>query len=308
MRSKFIFIVALLCVLTSGFVFAQVYTGGTISLNLSIAETVPPENPKSNPSKILNASVNQQNDTIQGEFEQQLQRLRAFRETGSLEELLNEGNKIEKQWGKSGGESYGRLMLEFLGALTHSRYTNDRVQELSQDYATQSLKKADTFDLEIEWRLLSFLRYPHSEKDKIAIRQRAERVKLWLHIVYRLKREKDENFDPNDLPTLNVTPPRGNIRIAGMSPEAIKDPKLRAEYEAALKANAKKLEYYNKQYILRRDEEFIVKDAVKYISKMYSLPPKNLNELQGLLNNFNVSNNLKERIEAEIQLLTDNKR
>ncbi|MGB7068423.1 MAG: hypothetical protein WBD22_02930 [Pyrinomonadaceae bacterium] len=295
---------ATVCVLTAGVLLAQSYSRETISLNFFSAKTVSYQSPKLSGNETSNPTTDQQNN-LKDDFERQLQRLRSFREKGTLKELLNEGKLIERQWGESGGESYGKLILEFLGILTHSRYISDEVIDMSQNYVVQTLKKADTFGLTTEWKLLWFLRYPFSEKDKIELQQRREGTKLWLHLLRRLEVEKDENFDPDDLPSLNVVPPAGvRVRFAGMSPEAIKDPKLRAEYEAAIVANAKKLEYHNQQSDLRRDEESILRNAIDYIANAYSVPPKNFEEFQEILNNSKVSNDLKKEIETKIQLLT----
>ncbi|MGB7068425.1 MAG: hypothetical protein WBD22_02940 [Pyrinomonadaceae bacterium] len=307
MKSRFTMVkVILLFLLVTGFSFPQYYSGKVFEQkNFLVARTFSETLKQNLDGK---ESAIQRCDTLQNEFQQELCRLKYFREKGSLNELINEGNRIEQKFGTSGGESYGKLFLEFLSILTSSRYrsTDDIALHLSQGYAVQAFKKSNTFDLETEWRLLMYLRYSLSEIElnDTQIQERRERVRLWLHALHRLEVEKDENFDPDDVPSLNVAPPTGvRVGFAGMSPEAIKDPKLRAEYEAAIEANAKKAEYRAGQFRLRQNENFIVKNAVKYISKVYSISPKNLGELQELLNDSRVSDDLKREIETKIQLL-----
>lgn len=307
MKSKFIWIkiVLLFGVLATGFLFAasldnkKETVAQMLSATLAFAETPTP--PKSDKQiEYPNPQAKQQD-----KFQQDLLNLRNYRSSGMLEDLIAERNKIEQEWGQSGGEAYGKLSLEFLGVLTSTRYrsADDKALNLSQEYAIQALKKADTFELETEWHLLLYLRYPVAETalNDLQMRERRDGVKLWLHALRRLETEKDEKFDPKDLPVLNVTPPEGaRVRFSGMSPESIEDPKLRAEYEKAIEANAKKIVYYNKQYRLRQDEDFILKNAVKYISKFYSRQPVNSEELEGLLNEFKIAEDIKKSIKTEI--------
>jgi hypothetical protein len=177
--------------------------------------------------------------------------------------------------------------------------------ELSRNFAAQALKKADTFDLEYEWKLLSFLGgvdYPSDKLNDNLIQKRRERVKLWLHAIHRLETSKDSNFNPDDLPQLNIAPPPSTGLPAGVSPEAIRDEKLRNEYEKAIAANTKKVKYYNKQSRLRIDENFFVnKIAVNYISTAYSKSPTNLTELDKLLDEYHIPENIRGMIKVQIQ-------
>ena len=94
----------------------------------------------------------------QDKFEKDLLKIKGFRNAGTFEELISEGDRVEKQWGNIGGNYYGELFVEFLGILSSNRYAgNNDVMEISRELASQSLKKANTFDLSIEWKLLLFL-------------------------------------------------------------------------------------------------------------------------------------------------------
>ena len=305
MKSRFITINAiLLFLLVTGFSFAQYYSGKTFEKKeISNNEF----SSKTNEQNLIRKEEGSQDcASLQDEFQEALCRLKCFREKGSLDELIIEWNKIEQDWSKLGGDSYGNLTLEFLSVLTSARFrsADDKALNLSQSYAIQTLKKADTFDFEIEWQLLIKLRYSISESklSDVQIQERRERVKLWLHLIHRLEVEKDKNFDPNDLPLLNVTPPEGvPVRFSGMSPDLIKDPQLRAEYEKAIEANAKKMKYYNHQYKLRQNEDFFVRYATKYISMVYSRPPIDLNELKNLLNEYQIPENMQKLIKEKLQ-------
>ncbi|HMS40445.1 MAG TPA: hypothetical protein PKE69_09480, partial [Pyrinomonadaceae bacterium] len=128
------------------------------SIAISQTETLP-SNQIDEQKKNANVQINQQD-----KYKEDLLRLQKFRLSGTLDDLLAEGNKIEKDWWKS-GESYGNLMLEFLGILTSKRYISDddKALNLSQNYVIQALRNADSFDFEIEWQFLIKLRYSLSE-------------------------------------------------------------------------------------------------------------------------------------------------
>lgn len=227
-------------------------------------------------------------------------RLKILRETGNLNDIIFEQKNIESKWGEVGGISYGLLYRDLLAALTTDKIikSNSRVLDLSQDFVQTALAHADSFDLETEWFLLMYLRYPTREielsNDEII--ERNSRVELWLHLLRRLEKEKDPEFDPNDLPTLNVTPPDGSNGIAGMSPESIQDPELRENYKKAIRANSVKTEYFSNQVRLRQNESSIIDNGIKYISLMYSQNPFNSTELRSLLEKYDISKALRNRI------------
>jgi hypothetical protein len=239
-------------------------------------------------------------------FRSTVTRLRVLSENGRFQDLIREGDTIHEKWGASGGERYGTLFLEFLRLLQSNRVAdaNSRALDLSQHYAVVALSRADSYDLETEWAMLRYLRYPVgvSTLEITQIEQRQTTVELWLHILHRLRSDKDEGFDPKNVGTINVEPPSGVNGFPGMSPEKIMDPTLRAEYEKAIDANAQKVKYYDYQLQLRKDEIAIVKDAVKYISKMYEQSLRNFDELNRLMSSYKISDDVKISIRKKIRL------
>lgn len=63
------------------------------------------------------------------------------------------------------------------------------------------------------------------------------------------------DFDLETQPALTVAPPPASGLPAGVAPESIKDPKVRAEYESELAANRARTEQYYLQSDLRRAEK-----------------------------------------------------
>src|SRR5699024_10405117 len=70
-------------------------------------------------SEVLSAQI------TQDEFQKEWAILQSFRNGGTLQELLTEGEKIEMQWGSLGGNQYGELSLEFLSVLSSNRFSTE---------------------------------------------------------------------------------------------------------------------------------------------------------------------------------------
>jgi len=102
-------------------------------------------------------------------------------------------------------------------------------------------------------------------------RQRRLRLDLWLRAIDKINRTIDQNFDVSDAPHRNVAPPVGADVSAGASPSAIKDPKLRKEYEEAVKANADKADRYRLQHLLRRLDKEWSRQMLIFVRSQYTL-------------------------------------
>lgn len=81
-----------------------------------------------------------------------------------------------------------------------------------------------------------------------------------------------------------------------MSPEEIKDPRLRAKYEAAIAENERKADEFRRQYRLRQLDSSFPRTAEKYLIQAYSKPPSNLHELRGLLNIYQIDKTSARKI------------
>ena len=107
----------------------------------------------------------------------------------------------------------------------------------------------------------------------------------------------DPDWDPNE----KLLSPSGvgammRLPRSGMSPESIKDPQLRAEYEAALEANQKKIERYTEQNRLHNWLKRFPRHAEPYIINAYSKAPFNLEELKQYLDKYIADEKTRKRI------------
>lgn len=210
---------------------------------------------------------------------------------GKLEKL---GQEIEKKWRATDVETYALLTYKVSATLGSLDFRTPRCHYLARSFAMRALEKADKFPLHVECQLLGYVQQRsdakgNTLKGKAWAVLRKKQANLWLHAWQRIEKTIDKNWDPKDLPSINVMLPPGVSGVAGMSPKHIKDPKLRAQYEAAIAANKKKNEEYGRQYRARRLKKYRIPRAERFIIRAYMEPPTGkaeLKELEALLQQY----------------------
>jgi len=145
----------------------------------------------------------------------------------------------------------------------------------------------------VTFQLLYHLASKPAAKEKDWPETRLQNAQMWLKTWNRLENEKDEQFNPANLPSINVSPPAKTGLPPGVSPDAIQDPQLKQEYLQALEKNRIIIEQYNHQYGLLQLEAPFKRVATGYLINSYSQPPANLEEIQKLLEIY-----LKDRKET----------
>ena len=89
----------------------------------------------------------------------------------------------------------------------------------------------------------------------------------------------DWKFDFSVVPVANVSPPRVTGLPGGISPDAIKDEKIRKEYEAAIESNRKYAELYSDQWQRKAYFESMLNRVNIYL-RTYLTPNERLVTLQ----------------------------
>ena len=95
---------------------------------------------------------------------------------------------------------------------------------------------------------------------------------------------------------MRVSPPFETGLCPGTPPSAIKDPKLRAQYEAAIAENKKKAQRVNKQLPLIAHGPAFKAHAEHVLIQLYSQPPTRNAELKRLLEAYVQDANARQRI------------
>ncbi|HEY0072242.1 MAG TPA: hypothetical protein VGE04_19955 [Chloroflexia bacterium] len=137
-----------------------------------------------------------------------------------------------------------------------------------------------TEQLEVAFQRL--LRIQAQSTARLTIEERQQQARLWLGVWRRLVDALDDDFDPADVPYLNLVPEGTGLR-SGVAASEIDDPELRAAYEAAIVENQRKADYYREQVELRQFAELFVPQAELVITAMYAGLPHLLHELEELL-------------------------
>lgn len=110
---------------------------------------------------------------------------------------------------------------------------------------------------------------------------RRETLQLWLALLALIDRNLDPNFNPKDLPSVSVIPPRsGKVAYPpGIDPQAIPDPQVRREYEAMLKQNQQHTVQYRLQTLLRRLDQSVSPKVERFIRMSYTTVPGDQREI-----------------------------
>lgn len=91
--------------------------------------------------------------------------------------------------------------------------------------------------------------------DQLSARRSSRVRALWQEIIRALDAEIVPEFDSAGLPSLNVAPPPESGLPAGVAPDSIADPAMRAAYKQALAENALRLQRYQYQRQLHEQME-----------------------------------------------------
>lgn len=253
---------------------------------------------------ILKSVAGQQTDSYtSSEQQRDFARIKALSKARDLKGLVKLANEIELKWSYD-PKTYSYMMVEICSSLASYDFKNDRQYILTHKYAKLALQKADQIPVENEIRLVQYLGgdaeyFTGQVKPEDWPGDRRERMQYWFHAWRRLNTEIDRNFNFNEPPLVNV--PAGPYP-SGIAPEAIKDPQLRARYEAAIQTNKQRIEAFNRQQLLKKLEEEFRKNLRTFAVTAYSKPPFDQAELMWYLNTYIADDQLRQGVLDEVQL------
>lgn len=200
-------------------------------------------------------------------------------------------NDIEKKWRHKNRVYYARLMLKICGPLSSGIFKERRQHELAREYALSALEMPNDIPLITELELIgsvmtNIIGTGVSKGEEFSKRRKKD-TSIRLHAWKRLINAIDPKWNPNEFMWGgNVPPPEATGLSPGVDPKAIKDAKLRKEYEDAIQCNKQKVKKHVEQSKLRRWIKKFPKRAEKYIVRMYSHPPFDIEELKKMLDGF----------------------
>lgn len=231
--------------------------------------------------------------------------LRESKRTDSFEQAARD---IHDSWFPVDKQAYGRLMAHTLKSWVSACKRSDEPVPTGQiqKYAalvlsTYNPAKPDNIDIDTQFALVSILheKYSYSKGKQSDEDWRLARRKghaRWLHVWRRLEKAIDKDWDSDDVPVENVPLPEGADGFAGMPPELIEDPGLRAAYEKAIRENQEKTRIRNEQLRLRSLKKRYAPILEKYLASMYSIAPFDNQELKQHLNAYGLDKKVEDRI------------
>lgn len=223
---------------------------------------------------------------------------KAAQNLGEYEKFADEiGNK----WVTKDIEAHARLMVKLCEPLASGTFNDRRQYALARKYALSALGKPNEIPLETELRLANYvtanLYLSTGARGKEWLDARKTDVEVRFHAWKRLADAIDPNWDQNEEIFMHPLPPKGlKSSDSGASPESIRDPELRAEYEKAITENNKKIERYNEQLDYHRKMKLFSKTTSHYAIYAYSAPPYNTDELNDLLKKYITDKSLNMKI------------
>ncbi|HEY7393090.1 MAG TPA: hypothetical protein VH640_31510 [Bryobacteraceae bacterium] len=137
--------------------------------------------------------------------------------------------------------------------------------------------------------------------ERIEARQQA--LTMWFTILAAIDKELDPNFNPDDAPPESVRPRSSGAAVypSGIDPNSIPDPEVRAEYEAALEENERKVERYRLQIRLRRIDPRATSDVERSLIRHYTTSAVDQDELDGLIKSAKLSGARQKQLKVLFQ-------
>jgi hypothetical protein len=240
------------------------------------------------------------------EYRQDQERIETMRKsfnpgpTNDIEIFEKFAEEIQKKWKAKDPEHYAKLMLEICGPISSGRFKTDNRSSIARKYALSALADPNKISIKTELELIGHVMT--TMITRIApdgqewAQQRKVDVEVRLHAWKRLIDTIDPNWDPNEV-LLSPNAVGSDMGLpSSIAPESVKDPKLRAEYEASLQKNREKSERYTEQYRLHDWLKRFPKRAEEYIIQAYSKPPFNVEELKQYLKEYIADDKTRAKI------------
>jgi hypothetical protein len=196
-------------------------------------------------------------------------------------------------------------MIYVCSEISNNGLNDQRARQQSEHFARVALSHSSMYLWEHESALVGALGYQRSSADVNAwLHERREKTEFWLHALRRLEKQTDPSFDINDRknqPSMKVYPPFETGLPPGTPLSAIKDPLLRAKYEAAIADNKRKAERVDQQLPLLLYGPSFKTRAEQWLIQAYSQPPARSAELKRLLDIYLRDDRTRQRILSEVE-------
>jgi hypothetical protein len=236
------------------------------------------------------------------ELQEDLAKVDSFLSTRNLDSLEAVVDRESTKWQKRNRQSFLTYLLKICSVLSSYDWSDESRQSLLLSrYAILAVTSGE-LPLQEYVQFVEFLTLDPIKVDEAIWKSLCLRkAQFFLEARRRLTASVDPTFSFDDRPELNVKTPPNSGMPNGISPESIKDPKLRSEYESAIARNSAKAQRYNDQYWLKKNTQRFSEEAERYLVNAYERPPADLPQLEGLLSEYVGNEAISNRIIAEVR-------
>jgi hypothetical protein len=249
-----------------------------------------------------------EDEAMLGQFSEAYQAITALGKAQNLSGLERMADDITETWQPRSMEYYGKLITYVCGVIGRdlreipSEVRVQHVRKLAlRALETYDPRKDDNISIESHYRLVADVQGGSYAKGSLTdeewAAERRAKAKRWMVPWDRTEAALDLHFDENkDLPVLSVTPPSGTGLPTGVSPDAIRDPALRAEYKQAIEENRRRAGYRREQRRLRDLKRVFTPSVIRFFREAYAIPPYDDAELEEFLSRHIAEPELREQI------------
>jgi len=189
-------------------------------------------------------------------------------------------------------------LITCVSAQGKSEATQRQYRELSAKIDS-AFAAADARDLaSIEAQIKAFVLQPDEDHEE----WRRDKLTLWLRMLAKAHSASDRNSAPDDKPSRNIAP-RSTSEVvydSGIDPSAIKDPKVREEYEQRLAENARKAQTARFHSELQRLQVGWTAQLKSHVSSQYSASREDVAEIDALLSQDVSDDEFRSRLRASL--------
>jgi len=166
-----------------------------------------------------------------------------------------------------------------------------RILEGRQENDIQSLKQ-------VVAQLATLRNFGDPEIDQWPLVRKAH-AGVWIQTLETVNKLVDQDFDFDDVPKIGIAPT--GPYPSGISPEAIKEPEIRRQYEEDIAKNEKKAQQYAFQYKVLKIQKSLSRDTENHLILAYSAPPEAFDELRNLLESHSIDKDMMVRIQKQAE-------
>lgn len=238
-------------------------------------------------------------------FEEDLLELNASAEKHQLMEFNRQADSLLAKWDRKDSTQVPVLLKAICSHLSSYDFQPREARFAAlRRYASVALFETQMpFPLEDHFTLLDLLVYANRqmgwEQSADFSKERKRVAESWLANWATMQTSRNPDFDMKNAPDLTVPPPVG--MPVGVAPEEVADPVARQAYESAIEKNRQKAQACNDQQVLHQlqlDYRPIMKT---FLVEAYQLPPKEVSELQELMDRYRIEVSFQKEIRKGIE-------